>query len=89
MNNYVKFVFFFFLSGMSFFQQNIRYMSLFVQVLSTLTMKFHSKNLYTCREPVVIVRCIFLEIYIINFVYFLNDQSQYILEITMPFVRAG
>jgi hypothetical protein len=75
-------------SGILFFQQNIRYMFLFVQVLSTLTMEFHSKNLYTCRE--LFFLCVyFLEIYNINFIFFLNYQSQHIPEITTSFVRAG
>jgi hypothetical protein len=58
-------------NGMLFFQQNIRYMFLFVQVLSTLTMEFHSKNLYTCREPIVLVRCIFWKfIILILYIFF-------------------
>jgi len=73
-------------SGMLFFQQNIRYIFLFVQVLNTLTMEFHSKNLFTCREPVFLVPCIFLEIYNINFIYFLNYQSQHIHRIATSFV---
>jgi hypothetical protein len=76
-------------SGILFFQQNIRYMFLFVQVLSTLMMEFHSKNLYTCREPCFSCVVYFLEIFNINFIFFLNYQSQHMPEITMSFVRAG
>jgi hypothetical protein len=35
-------------------------------------MKFHSKNLYNCREPVLLVWCIFWKfIYIIIYIYYI------------------
>jgi hypothetical protein len=64
-------------------------MSLLVQVLSTLMMEFPSKNLYNCREPIVLVWCIFSKFIILILYIFLNYESQYILEITTPSVSAG
>jgi hypothetical protein len=58
-------------SGILFFQQNIRYLFLFVQVFSTLMMKFRSKNLYTGIEPIFLVSCIFWKFFILN-LYFLK-----------------
>jgi hypothetical protein len=60
------------------FELNIRYMFLFMKELSTLMMEFHSKNLYTCRDSIFLLYCIFLEIYNINIIYFLNYQIQHI-----------
>ena len=76
-------------SGILFFQTNIIHMFLFVQVLSTLIMEFHYKILYTCRELVLAVSCIFWKFIILIIYIYFKYQNQYIPEITMSFVRVG